>query len=303
MADAKLGSSQAGEFENYTHTSNVYDDRRRPCGLSSVKAAIGVAAKNLQKEPKQVRLLDCGCGTGNYLNELYTEVGSAKGLEFNEGMLSQAKAKNMKGVVLEQGSVLDIKQSDASCDTVIMTQVLHHIESEHHQLAFDEMSRVLSTGGTLWLQTSFPQQIMEGFWWAPIIPQAAAIGASRFPGEPLLRRMLDRAGFEDIQIDVVTDEPLMGMQFYLDKEGPLNEEYRNGDSTWSRATPDELEAGLAWWRTQITKGTAEDFMKQRDVIRQKIGQSACVRAVKKRQGTKRTASSTSSSPGASRENN
>ena len=42
---------------------------------------------------QELKLLDVGCGTGNYLNAVHRLLGSCSGLEFNEGMLAQAQAK------------------------------------------------------------------------------------------------------------------------------------------------------------------------------------------------------------------
>jgi ubiquinone/menaquinone biosynthesis C-methylase UbiE len=41
----------------------------------------------------KLRILDAGCGTGNYLKEISGEVGECVGVEFNEGMLKQARQK------------------------------------------------------------------------------------------------------------------------------------------------------------------------------------------------------------------
>ena len=54
---------------------------------------------------------------------------------------------------------------------VIMTQVLHHLTPDTHATALSEIARVLRPGGTCWISTQTPHQHMEGFWWAPIIPQ------------------------------------------------------------------------------------------------------------------------------------
>jgi len=43
---------------------------------------------------------------------------------------------------------------------------------------------------------------MNGFWWTPIIPQAAATLAARFPGVPLFQSMLQKAGLVMSGVDV-----------------------------------------------------------------------------------------------------
>ena len=68
--------------------------------------------------------MDVGCGTGNYLNVLKQSVGQCHGLEFNEGMLAQSKAKHDgdERVTLRLGSVLEMDcYDDSEFDIVIMT--------------------------------------------------------------------------------------------------------------------------------------------------------------------------------------
>ena len=79
------------------------------------------------------------------------------------------------------------------------------------------------------------------FWWTPIIPQASAIVAARFNGEPLFTAQLEAAGLTGVTWDVPV-VPLMSLEAYGDIQGPFNKVFRDGDSTWSAATEEELEA-------------------------------------------------------------
>ena len=76
-------------------------------------------------KPNDLKLLDIGCGTGNYINQIKDKVGMCYGLEFNQGMLEQATAKHKEDerVVLKQGSVLELGNHfpDETFDIVIMT--------------------------------------------------------------------------------------------------------------------------------------------------------------------------------------
>jgi ubiquinone/menaquinone biosynthesis C-methylase UbiE len=57
------------------------------------------------------KLLDAGCGTGNYILPLAKHVKTLVGFEYNDGMLAQSRKKTAKleNVELKQGSiVLDI---------------------------------------------------------------------------------------------------------------------------------------------------------------------------------------------------
>ena len=67
---------------------------------------------------------------------------------------------------------------------------------------------------------------------------------------------------------------------YLDRNGPFDEKFRQADSTWALATPEELEAGLAWWKEQIEAGLADEIMKKREARREEIGQTTAVTCFK-----------------------
>ena len=115
-----------------------------------------MASSSLGKPVKELKLLDVGCGTGNYLDLLKQKVGECHGLEFNEGMLSQSMAKHDgdSRVTLREGSVLEMGCfADQEFDFVIMTQVLHHLTPDTHMQALNEISRVLRTKGAFWIST------------------------------------------------------------------------------------------------------------------------------------------------------
>ena len=127
------------EFENYNKTSQTYDDLRLPIGLDSLDAALKRASDTLETPINELKLLDVGCGTGNYINAVKEKVGSCTGLEYNEGMSAKFKAKHEGDdrVQLHLGSVLDMDNyfPENSFDVVIMSQIMHHLTPDAHQKA------------------------------------------------------------------------------------------------------------------------------------------------------------------------
>ena len=277
---AKRSRSDA-EYENYDATSQTYDAVRRCVGLDSLDEALQRSSAGVGKPVSELRLLDTGCGTGNYIAAVKGKVASCAGLDPNAGMIGQARTKHGDdpSVSLRQGSVLEIPFPDESFDVVIMTQVLHHLTPDTHGTALSEIARVLRPGGTFWISTQTPHQHMEGFWWTPIIPQAAATLAARFPGQPLFTAQLEAAGLEDVTWHV-PGAPLLAMEAYADVNGPLSKVYRSGDSTWALATEAELDAGLEWWKGEIEAGRAEGFLAAREERRRAVGQTSAVCAVR-----------------------
>lgn len=270
------------EYEDYTSTSHKYDELRKPIGLDSLDNALTVAAQAAGCTVSELNLLDVGCGTGNYINVLKHKVGSCNGLEFNDGMFAQSQAKHLgdERVTLQQGSVLNMDCfQDESFDTVIMTQVLHHLTPDTHSVALSEIARVLKPGGVFWISTQTPQQHVDGFWWSPIIPKAVAMVAARFASSALFESQLTQAGLQLKSTDVPA-EPLIPLEWYADTNGPLNEVYRNCDSTWALATAEELAAGLDWWQSILNSGEADTYLKDREAVRAVVGQTTAVTAVK-----------------------
>ena len=293
-------SSGGSSYEDYTSTSSTYDGYRRPIGLDIITNALTANASLRGKHsPSEFLLLDAGCGSGNYLKALVPQVvSSGIGLEFNEGMIAQAEEKFKGGyggesrVDIFQGSITALPFENEAFDAVLTTQVLHHLvkspelsdrtvdmDFEAVALAASEVSRCLKPGGVWVISTQTPEQHEQGFWWAPVVPNAAKALAQHFPSMNLLKDMLKKAGFSSFST-VVPPEPLVDLALYLDIEGPFSQEFRNADSTWSLATETELEQGLAKLRAKIDDGSAQAWLREREAIRAEVGQTTTVVAIK-----------------------
>ena len=297
LAQRALSGAPKSAFENYDTTSAVYDAARRPIAiehlratLTDLSAAHGVA----MGAGGGMRVLDAGCGTGNYLVPLNSMLGAGavSGIEASSGMLAKAQAKFADGEVdLAQGSIMKMPHADETFHAVVINQVLHHltlgersekggVEWDALESAIAEVVRVLKPGGALVVNTQDPVQHVDGFWWSDICPNAAATLASRFPAVPAFVERLDAHGFERA-VSHVPSEPLMALEVYTDVTGPFRESWRNGDSTWSLATPAELERGLAEHRARVDAGEAEHFLAERELLRADVGQTTTITAFKK----------------------
>ena len=81
---------------------------------------------------------------------------------------------------------------------------------------------------------------------------------------------MKKAGLEVMGVDVPED-PLMPLNKYLDIDGPLKKVFRDGDSTWSLAQKDELEAGLDWWKNDMNEIEKQAFIEEREIQRKRVG--------------------------------
>jgi ubiquinone/menaquinone biosynthesis C-methylase UbiE len=96
------------------------------------------------------RVLDVGCGTGDFLRLLAPLVapGSAVGIDLSETMIAEAQRRTSSGssnVSFQVGNALDLPFESRSIDRLTATQVLLHIPDTAAALA--EMWRVLAPGG------------------------------------------------------------------------------------------------------------------------------------------------------------
>jgi SAM-dependent methyltransferase len=95
------------------------------------------------------RVLDVGCGTGDFLRLLAPLVGpgSVVGIDLSETMIAEARRRtaSSSNVSFRTGNTLNLPFESGSIDRVIATQVLLHIPDPWAALA--EMCRVLTPEG------------------------------------------------------------------------------------------------------------------------------------------------------------
>lgn len=99
-----------------------------------------------------LRVLDVGCGTGDYLRLLAPLVapGRAIGIDLSATLIAQARERDTPGqdnVSFQVGNANELPFLDASLDRAIATQVLLHLDDPWPAVA--EMRRVLGPGGLL----------------------------------------------------------------------------------------------------------------------------------------------------------
>ncbi len=273
------------QFENYQDTSKRYDQTRTPIGTEILLGCLASTPRPLSEQ----RILDAGCGTGNYIQALKGKVGNLCGLEFNDGMLAQAQEKfrNDSHVSLEQGSLLERLTYDTNTfDGMMCNQVLHHLVTESDaedfppiQALIEEAHRVLRPGGVFVINSCCHKQLFDGFWWADLIPEAMTRMSKRFPTLECLASALKEIGFRIGGLVVPVDAVLQG-ENYLDPTGPLHKHFRDGDSTWSLATPEELERAIERTKTMNQEGGMARYLEGRETLRKHIGQTTFIFAYK-----------------------
>ncbi|MBW2138633.1 MAG: methyltransferase domain-containing protein [Deltaproteobacteria bacterium] len=280
-------------YEDYDRISESYDKTRLPVGADIIRGCLLRAGKPL----RHVRILDAGCGTGNYAQAIIDKVGHITAIDLNPKMLRVAEEK--LAAYKERGQ-LDTCRAGIDAlpfgeqvfDAVMINQVLHHLgdtpESGYprHRRVFMEVHRTLRPGGILLINTCSQEQLRHGFWYYSLIPEAAQNLMGRYMPLDQIQTMLHACGFLVEEILVPLDGLLWG-DTYLDPFGPLKREWRDGDSVFALVTDEELSRMAHQIKTMDRKGELHAFVREQDLQRNRAGQVTFVFARRNWQGMKR----------------
>lgn len=264
-------------YENYDATSAAYDAGRIAIGAEIIAGAFALSGKPLH----EMSVLDAGCGTGSYSVELLPLVGRIHAVDASEGMLSVARTKlaHDARVTLTQGDLrkLDEVLGQKTFDGIMMNQVLHHIDTP--EAVIHALARRLVPGGVLIVNTCSREQILKGFWSATLVPEAAERMADRYLALGVLEHAMRNGGLK-VRGRFVPVDAIVGGAAHFDVRGPLRKEWRDTDSLWALATPEELERALAKVRALDARGDLETWMHGIDASRPNVGQITFVVAAK-----------------------
>jgi len=268
-------------FCSYNKTSSNYSLTRRPWGIGFTLGAISVSGFSLSK----ARLLDIGCGTGSFIGELWPKLEHVTGLEINDGMLTQAKASLKKAlkarrVTLVQSSAINLPFAPESFHAVTINVVIHHFPEENNfaylKQVFKNVFRTLKAGGCLVLTHSLPQQCRNGFWYAPLLPEAMDNMCELSPSRELIINYLQEVGFTVDEGEFMTPLHATYQYPYLEKygiDGAFVQEYRDGDSIWAMAeSTGELETCQGKIREMQKKEIESSWLEKREAARKLSGQ-------------------------------
>jgi ubiquinone/menaquinone biosynthesis C-methylase UbiE len=266
-------------YENYTQTSRNYDKTREPVGTEISVGCFAHAPVPLD----QTVILDAGCGTGNYSQAMLEYAGRIEAVDMNPGMLEVAAqkladAEDEGRISFHAARIDELPFEDGFFDGVMINQVLHHLPDEAtqgfpaHRQVFTEFARVLKPGGVLVVNTCSQEQLRHGYWHYSLIPEAADALRSRYvPLDELVEIFID-CGFAYRGRFAPVDAPIQG-ESYFNPRGPLDKEWRDGDSVWSLVAEDRLERTLSRIQALDERGELEAYMAHNDALRPQIGQA------------------------------
>ncbi|MBI3885575.1 MAG: class I SAM-dependent methyltransferase [Opitutae bacterium] len=101
------------------------------------------------------RVLDAGCGAGEYVEAFATKGAFAEGVEFCADKVAQYQRRHPGSKRISQGNLEAVAFPDDSFDLIVLNEVLEHTPDEGRVLA--EMRRVLRPDG--WLAVFCPNRL------------------------------------------------------------------------------------------------------------------------------------------------
>lgn len=183
------------------------------------------------------RLLEVGCGSGNYLRELAAQTRcTAFGCDPSASMLSEARVRE-RSLNWVQARAESLPFAAGAFDRVVSIDVIHHVTDR--PAYFFEARRILARDGVVATVTDSHEQIARREPLANFFPETIAVDRGRYPTISTLWSELTAAGFRDVREESIELEyPLMEIQPY--RERAFSCLHAIGDDAWRRGL-DRLE--------------------------------------------------------------
>ncbi len=162
------------------------------------------------------KVLEVGCGTGNYIRELCKATkASGWGLEPSRKMLQEAQNLSPT-IIFKEGKARSLPFEDHFFDFVFSVDVIHHLEDIVSYFA--EIFRVLRRGGFICTVTDSEEIIRNRRPLAFYFPETISVDLQRYPSILILRKRMEEIGFQNFQQKIAEfNYNLTDIQPYRDK--------------------------------------------------------------------------------------
>lgn len=150
------------------------------------------------------RVLEVGCGTGNYARSLHALTGCATvGIDPSAEMLAFARS-SVSGVRFEEGRAEALPFAADRFELIFSVDVIHHVQDR--DAYFREARRVLAPGGRLCTVTDSADDIARRVPLSAYFPETVSIELARYPAIDTLESELKAAGFHGVGPETVEFE-------------------------------------------------------------------------------------------------
>ncbi len=232
---------------NYDTVAPTYNGRYARKGLDGISSALQALAWNVRPE----RILEVGCGTGHWLEELSPLTRHMHGLDFSSGMLRQARQRS-EPFHLTHGRANQLPFANASFDLVFCVNAFHHFDQPAVVIA--EARRLLRPGGAFAMIGMDPHGMRDRWYLYDYFPGTRETDLRRFPSGGTVLDWMIAAGFENAEWRLVH-------QAAHDVRGrdALADHFlqKNGTSQLTLLTDDAYNAGLRRIESAIAEAEAK----------------------------------------------
>jgi SAM-dependent methyltransferase len=144
------------------------------------------------------RVLELGCGTGNYTAAVHKALGCACwGIDPSGAMLREATAQ-CPAARLQVGRAEALAFPGEAFDLVFSVDVIHHVADQ--PACFREAHRVLASGGRLCTVTDSEEIIRTRVPLARYFPETIDLELQRYPRLDDLKVLMTHAGFDELAV-------------------------------------------------------------------------------------------------------
>lgn len=192
---------------------------------------------------RATRVLEVGCGTGNYIGAIAAETGcSANGVDVSTEMLAFARQR-CPGVALRECPAERLAATDGAFDFVYSVDAIHHFASTRE--FFREAARVLAPGARIATVTHSAELLRAGAVLSRYFPETIEANIARYPPLSQLKDEMASAKFAEIDDQVVTFEAeITDAEMYASK----------ANSTLHLISDEAFERGMARLRRDLAEG-------------------------------------------------
>lgn len=162
--------------------------------LERLREYVGHVTFLKDTDQKKRRIIDLGCGRGEWLEVLREEGLEAIGVDLNEAQADSARALGFE-IEIENALSWLARQKDRSIDFISAFHLIEHLEFPVLVRLLKETLRVLKPGGKLLIETPNPESLIVGaykFWLDPTHVRP-------YPPE-LITHLLGSLSFKDIEL-------------------------------------------------------------------------------------------------------
>jgi ubiquinone/menaquinone biosynthesis C-methylase UbiE len=189
-------------------------DALRPLSAGD-RARLLSVVERAQLQPDDVAV-EIGCGTGRITLPL-AGLSAARviGIDSEQKMLQVGRAKDGGGRIdWRRGSAYRVPVGDGEVAMVLMVMVVHLLR--RRGAAFREVRRILRPDGSLSLWTFTPRHVTD-FYLNDYFPSIPVIDLARFAEISALSRDLNRAGFDQVEVEIQEEERVIPIADVVDR--------------------------------------------------------------------------------------